>query len=235
MIEGLSVTGLEAFYGAMRALTGVTFAVHHGEVVSLIGANGAGKSTLLRSIAGYLRPRDQDIRLNGELIAGHAPNVIARKGVALVPEGRRLFADLTVTENLMIGAETRRGGEWTLDRVLSVFPALRERVRHRPGQLSGGQQQMVAIGRALMSNPQVLMLDEVSLGLAPRVIEELYAALPSILATGLGAIVVEQDIGRALKVSNRFVTLREGQVVLEGPSPGADRHAITTAYFGAHA
>lgn len=235
MIEGLSVTNLTAHYGAMRALAGVNLTLHHGEVISLIGANGAGKSTLLRAIAGYLRPKGQDIRLNGAGIAGLAPCKIAAKGVALVPEGRRLFADLTVTENLLIGTETRRSGDWTLDRVLSVFPALQERLKHRPGQLSGGQQQMVAIGRALMSNPQVLMLDEVSLGLAPKVIEELYAALPEILSTGLGAIIVEQDIGRALKVSNRFITLREGQVVLEGASKDADRHAITTAYFGAAA
>ncbi|QYZ69590.1 ABC transporter ATP-binding protein [Neotabrizicola shimadae] len=235
MIEGLSVTSLTAHYGAMRALSGVSLTVHHGEVVSLIGANGAGKSTLLRSIAGYQRARGQDIRLNGEIVAGLAPHAIARKGVVLVPEGRRLFPDLTVTENLKIGAETRRAGDWTLDRVLQVFPALTERLSHRPGQLSGGQQQMVAIGRALMSNPQILMLDEVSLGLAPKVIEELYAALPAILSTGLGALIVEQDIGRALKASDRFVTLREGTVVLEGASATADRHAITTAYFGAAA
>lgn len=235
MIEGLSVNNLTAFYGAMRALSDVNLTLHHGEVVSLIGANGAGKSTLLRAIAGYLCPHGQDIKLNGALIAGLPPCHIAKKGIALVPEGRRLFADLTVTENLQIGAETGRSGDWTLDKVLSVFPALTERLKHRPGQLSGGQQQMVAIGRALMSNPQVLMLDEVSLGLAPRIIEELYAALPQILSTGLGAIIVEQDIGRALKVSDRYITLREGSIVLEGPSQGADRHAITTAYFGAHA
>ncbi len=233
MIEGLCAERLSVSYGAMRAVSEVSLTVHHDEVVALIGANGAGKSTLLRALAGYVPVPGQDIRLNGRAVAGERAASLARRGVALVPEGRRLFSDLTVTENLLIGAETGRQGDWTLPRVLEVFPALRERLSHRPAQLSGGQQQMVAIGRALMSNPQVLMLDEVSLGLAPKVIDELYAALPGILKTGLGAIIVEQDIGRALKVSDRFVTLREGRVVLEGSSAGADRAAITQAYFGA--
>lgn len=233
MSDGLVVTHLEAFYGALRALEGVDLTLRRGEVVALIGANGAGKSSLMRSISGLMPAPGQDIRLDGALIAGLPADRIAKAGIALVPEGRRLFGDLTVTENLLIGQETGRRGSWTLDRVLEVFPALKERRRHKPGQLSGGQQQMVAIGRALMTNPAILMLDEVSLGLAPKVIEELYRAMPDILGQELGALIVEQDIGRALAVSHRFICLREGAVVLEGPSAGADRHAIANAYFGA--
>lgn len=233
MAEALVVTRLEAFYGALKVLHGVSLGLARGEVLALIGANGAGKSTLLRAIAGLLPVRGQEIRLEGTLLAGRPAHLIARQGIALVPEGRRLFADLTVLENLQIGAETRRPGPWTLSGVLELFPALAQRQHHKPGQLSGGQQQMVAIGRALMQNPSIVMFDEVSLGLAPKITAELYAAFPAILATGLGAIIVEQDIGRALAVADRFLCLREGAIVLEGAARAADRDAITAAYFGA--
>jgi branched-chain amino acid transport system ATP-binding protein len=228
----LEVRAIDAFYGDFQALFGVSLKVDAGEVVAVIGANGAGKSTLLKSIAGMMAPRHGDILFNGEAIGG-APafNVVAR-GIALVPEGRRLFPSLTVEENLLIGGQSRRPGPWTLERVYDLFPVLAERRRLPAPSLSGGQQQMAAIGRALMSNPRLVLCDEISLGLAPIVVRDIYARLPAIVAEGLSLIVVEQDIAQALKASAQVNCLQEGRIALQGPARELTRESISAAYFG---
>jgi branched-chain amino acid transport system ATP-binding protein len=232
----LEVQGLTAFYGDFQALWGIDLTLARGETVAIIGANGAGKTTLMRSIAGVLRNPAEAVRLNGEAI-GHLPaDMIMAKGVAMVPEGRRLFPSLTVEENLLIGGQARTGkGPWTLETVYELFPILRER-RNNPGTaLSGGQQQMVAIGRALMSNPEVLLCDEISLGLAPVVIKDIYKAVPRIKDAGASIVVVEQDIGQAMAVADRVCCMIEGRVTLEGRPADLTREAIHAAYFGAAA
>ena len=231
----LVVDGLDASYGAMRALFGVSLALDRGETVALIGANGAGKSTLLKCLVGLLPCARKMVQLRGEAIGGLPADRIVARGLTLVPEGRRLFADLTVEENLRIGAQVGRKGPWTLEAVYELLPALKQRRRHLAPQISGGQQQMVAIGRALMGNPDILLFDEISLGLAPIVVEEIYAAFPRVIGRETGVILVEQDISRALAVSHRYLCLREGRIVLEGSSRTADREAINSAYFGADA
>jgi branched-chain amino acid transport system ATP-binding protein len=232
----LSTHGLVARYGLFQALFGVDLRLEAGETVAVIGANGAGKSTLMRAITGLLPAAPDQVRLDGALIGGLPAEAITRMGIAMVPEGRKLFPSLTVEENLLIGAHGREGGgPWTLDSVYSLFPILRER-RHGPGTaLSGGQQQMVAIGRALMGNPRVLLCDEISLGLAPVVIRDIYAAMPRIKAAGAAVIVVEQDVGTALKVADRVYCLMEGRVTLEGRPADLNRDQIHAAYFGAAA
>ncbi|ODA93541.1 ABC transporter ATP-binding protein [Mesorhizobium sp. SEMIA 3007] len=230
----LAICGLRAFYGDFQALFGVDLELGAGEVLALIGANGAGKSTLLKAITGLVPCSPDMVLLRGEPIGGERPDRIARRGIALVPEGRRLFRSLSVEENLMIGGERAKPGRWTLDAVYQLFPILGER-RRRPGTaLSGGQQQMVAIGRALMANPDIILFDEISLGLAPVVIKDIYAALPPIAATGVSIILVEQDVSRALGVAKTFVCLQEGKVSLAGLPAEHDRAAITAAYFGMH-
>ncbi len=233
----LEVSGLTAHYGDFQALFGIDLRLDAGETIAIIGANGAGKSTLMRAITGVVKVTSGQVRLLGDEIHElDAPEILVR-GIAMVPEGRRLFPSLTVEENLLIGAHARKGnGYWTLERIYDVFPILRER-RHGPGTaLSGGQQQMVAIGRALMSNPKVLLCDELSLGLAPIVIKEIYAAVPRIKDTGASIIVVEQDIGQALKVADRVHCMMAGRVTLSGRPSELSRHAIHDAYFGvAHA
>jgi branched-chain amino acid transport system ATP-binding protein len=228
----LQTHGLKAFYGDAQALFGIDFRLSRGEVVAIIGANGAGKSTFLKSLVGVVKaPRDA-IVFDGAPIGGLPPGEIVRRGIALVPEGRRLFPSLSVEENLLMGANARRPGPWSLQRVYAMFPVL-EGKRHAPGtSLSGGQQQMVAIGRALMSNPAVLLCDELSLGLAPIVIREIYAALPSIVAEGMTVVVVEQDVATAQRVSGRVYCFQEGRVSLEGPSDALTREQIGAAYFG---
>lgn len=229
----LDVQGLTAHYGDFQALFGVDLHLDAGEAVAIIGANGAGKTTLMRAITGIARVTGGSVRLEGgEITRLAAPDILTR-GIAMVPEGRRLFPSLTVEENLRIGAHARSGnGYWTLERIFEVFPILRER-RMSPGTaLSGGQQQMVAIGRALMSNPQVLLCDELSLGLAPVVIREIYAAFPRIRESGTSVIVVEQDIGQALKVADRVYCMMEGRVTLSGRPADLSRAAIHDAYFG---
>jgi len=226
---------LEAFYGDAQALFGIDFALHAGEVVAMIGANGAGKSTFLKSLAGLVRvPRDA-VRWKGEPIGGDAPGTIVRRGLALVPEGRRLFPSLSVEENLLMGAFAQRAGPWNLQRLYALFPILGEKRRLPGTSLSGGQQQMVAIGRALMSNPEVLLCDELSLGLAPVVIREIYDALPAIVGEGMSVVVVEQDVSLAQRVSQRVVCLQEGRVSLQGRSDELTREQIGEAYFGLHA
>ena len=229
----LETHGLTAFYGDFQALFGIDVTVNRGEVIALIGSNGAGKSTFLKALAGLLRAPAQQIVYKGEPVGGMAAARIVGKGIALVPEGRRLFASLSVEENLMLGAYCSRPGHWSLDTVYTLFPVLKERRHHPATALSGGQQQMVALGRALMSNPELLMCDELSLGLAPVIVREIYAALPSIVADGMSAIVVEQDVQLARRVSKRFYCFQEGRVSLSGASAEVSDEAITQAYFGA--
>jgi branched-chain amino acid transport system ATP-binding protein len=228
----LAVRELDAFYGDFQALFGVSVEVAAGEIVAVIGANGAGKTTLMRSIAGLIANRPEMIRFKGEPIGGLRADQIARRAVAMVPEGRQLFPSLTVEENLLIGGQIGRPGPWSLDAVFALLPILAER-RHMPSTaLSGGQQQMVAIGRALMANPELLLLDEMSLGLAPIVIKSIYEMLPKIIGEGMSAILVEQDIVRAISVSARVYCLQEGRVSLTGRSAEVSREAIAGAYFG---
>jgi branched-chain amino acid transport system ATP-binding protein len=228
----LSTKDLQAFYGDAQALFGVDLALSQGEVVAIIGANGAGKSTLLKCLTGLVRaPRDA-VHFKGAPMGGLPPGEIVKRGLALVPEGRRLFPSLSVEENLLMGALSGRKGPWNLQRLYKMFPILEEK-RHTPGTaLSGGQQQMVALGRALMSNPELLLCDELSLGLAPIVIVEIYAALPEITGEGMTVAVVEQDVTMAQRVSQRLYCLQEGRVSLEGASDAFTREQITQAYFG---
>ena len=229
----LDVRALDAFYGDFQALFGVSLRVAPGEVVAVIGANGAGKSTLLNCIAGAIRSRRDAILFDGEPIGDQAAHAVVGRGIALVPEGRRLFASLSVEENLLIGGQVGRVGPWNLARIYDLFPVLAERRQVPSTSLSGGQQQMVAIGRALMSNPKLLLCDEISLGLAPIVVREVYARLPAIVAEGCSLIIVEQDIVQALKAAARVYCLQEGRVALTGAAASLTREAISAAYFGA--
>jgi branched-chain amino acid transport system ATP-binding protein len=228
----LQVADLEAWYGDAKVLHGVSFSLKQGEMLALIGANGAGKSTLLKSICGQLPKKTGSIEFKGEAIHTLAANHIVAKGIALVPEGRRLFPSLSVEENLVLGGNVKRPGPWSLESIYALFPILEEK-RHAPStSLSGGQQQMVAIGRALMSNPDLILLDELSLGLAPIVIKDIYALLPRILGSGLSAILVEQDVTRALDSANHFLCIQEGHISLEGAPKAFTKDQISAAYFG---
>lgn len=229
----LETRNLTASYGDFQALFGIDTTIEAGETLAIIGANGAGKSTYLKSIAGLLRGAPESVVLDGRPIGALAATEITRLGIALVPEGRRLFASLTVTENLLIGGYAgRANGHWSLEAIWRIFPMLREH-RNRPStMLSGGQQQMVAIGRALMSNPRVLLCDEVSLGLAPIVIRELYQVLAEIKAGGTSLILVEQDIIQAMKIADRVYCFQEGRVSLSGQPSALSRDQIHHAYFG---
>jgi len=231
----LETHALVAHYGDFQALFGVDIGLEPGETLAVIGANGAGKTTLMRSIAGVLRNEAEQIRFEGQPIGALPAPQIVRRGIAMVPEGRKLFPSLSVEENLLIGAFGRTGeGPWSLEKVFELFPILKER-RQSPGTaLSGGQQQMVAIGRALMSNPKVLLCDEISLGLAPVVIRDIYAAFPRIRAAGASVVVVEQDIGQALKIADRVYCMMEGRITLSGPPAKLTREDIHAAYFGVH-
>jgi len=229
----LEVRGLTAFYGDFQALFGIDFAIEAGEVVAIIGANGAGKSTFLRALVNLGAAPGAGIVFNGQSMLGLAPHDSARRGIALVPEGRRLFPSLCVEENLLIGgAKAARKGHWTLDEIYRLFPTLHEKRRVPATALSGGQQQMAAIGRALMGNPILLLCDELSLGLAPTVIKDIYAALPKIRSEGTAMILVEQDIGQALQVADRVACFQEGRVSLAGRPADLTRAEISQAYFG---
>jgi branched-chain amino acid transport system ATP-binding protein len=228
----LATKKLEAFYGDFQALFGIDFEIEQGEIVAMIGANGAGKSTFLKTICGLLKAGADAIVFDGRPIGSVAPGKIVQRGIAMVPEGRRLFASLSVEENLLMGSYAKRTGYWNLDTVYALFPILKER-RHNPATaLSGGQQQMAAIGRALMSNPKLLICDELSLGLAPIVVKEIYNALPRICSDGMTAIIVEQDVGVAQRISSRLYCLQEGRVTLSGLSRELTREQISHAYFG---
>lgn len=228
----LHTRALQAFYGDAQALFGVDFRLGEGEIVAVIGANGAGKSTLMKSITGLVKVARDAVQFDGQAIGGLPPGEIVRRGLAMVPEGRRLFPSLSVEENLLMGAFSGRGGPWSLQRLYRMFPILAQKKAQPGTSLSGGQQQMVAIGRALMSNPRVLLCDELSLGLAPIVIKEIYDAMPAITAEGMSVVIVEQDVSVAQRVSQRVVCLQEGRVSLEGASAALTREQISQAYFG---
>ncbi|MCX5514762.1 ABC transporter ATP-binding protein [Kaistia algarum] len=229
----LETHGLTANYGQFKALFGVDVSVSEGECVAIIGANGAGKSTLMRSITGVIRNEPGMVMHRGEPIGALSSADIMKRGIAMVPEGRRLFPSLSVEENLLIGGQARKApGPWSLDAIYDLFPILRERRNNAGTALSGGQQQMVAIGRALMSNPELLLCDEISLGLAPVVIRDIYAALPRIREGGAAIVVVEQDIGKALAVADRVYCMMEGRVTLVARPADVTREAIHAAYFG---
>lgn len=228
----LQTSGLKAFYGDAQALFGIDFELNAGELVAIIGANGAGKSTFLKCLTGLVKTEKQAISWNGQQIGGMHPGEIVRLGLAMVPEGRRLFPSLSVEENLLMGMVPQRKGPWNIERLYKMFPILKEK-KNLPGtSLSGGQQQMVAIGRALMSNPEVLLCDELSLGLAPIVIREIYNAMPEITAEGMTVVIVEQDVGMARNVSRRLYCFQEGLVSLKGESSELTREQISQAYFG---
>ena len=228
----LEVRNLVARYGHFQALFGIDFDLVRGSIVALIGANGAGKSTFLRSIAGQMPSKAGQIRFNSADIGALPSDEIVRMGISMVPEGRRLFRSLTVEENLKVGAFAGRNGRWTLDAVYALFPDLKER-RTRPSTtLSGGQQQMTAIGRALMSNPELLLCDELSLGLSPAVVKDIYGILPRIRAEGISIVVVEQDIDMALKVADEVYCFMHGRVTLRGKPATLSKDEISAAYFG---
>ena len=228
----LDVANLDAGYGDFQALYGLSLQVGAGETIAIIGANGAGKTTLLRAVMGQVRVRGGTISYGGEDLSGVPTHDRVRRGMGLVPEGRRLFPSLSVEENLMIGGYGRRPGRWTIPEVLAVFPMLQPLLKRASSTLSGGEQQAVAIGRTLMANPDLVLLDEVSLGLAPVVVHRLYEALPQIVEGGTTVVVVEQDITLALDVADRVYCLLEGRVSLSGPPADLTRDVITTAYFG---
>jgi branched-chain amino acid transport system ATP-binding protein len=228
----LRIESLDAHYGLFQALFGITMSVAPGETVALIGSNGAGKTTLLRAIAGALAVRADSVLLDGEAVGGASEREQLARGIALVPEGRRLFPSLTVRENLQLAATNGRPGAWTQARVLEAFPGLRNLLERPATALSGGQQQLVAIARALVCNPAFLLCDEVSLGLSPLVIDEVYQLLALARRDGMAIVLVEQNVRRALVESDRYVCIQKGRVVLEGTSASADRHAVAQAYFG---
>ncbi|MDE3736809.1 ABC transporter ATP-binding protein [Pseudomonas resinovorans] len=228
----LTIRKLRAGYGDFQALFGIDLDLAEGETLAIIGSNGAGKSTFMRSLAGLIRNDLGAIRFKGEYIGSLPANQVLERGIALVPEGRKLFPSLSVEENLLIGGYSKRQGAWNLERIYSLFPVLAN-LRKRPGTaLSGGQQQMVAIGRALMSSPGLLLCDEISLGLAPTTIKDIYAALPSIKADGTAVILVEQDINQALSVADRFYCFQEGRISLSGKPGEVSKEQIKAAYFG---
>jgi len=231
----LCVEHLDVRHGLLRAVRDLAFSVEPGEILALVGANGAGKTTLLRALAGAHLPHAGRIVLAGQDISRmHAHRRVAQ-GIALVPEGRRLFADMTVAENLKLARAAGRAGAWDAAAVLEVFPNLAARLSARAGTLSGGEQQAVAIGRALLTNPSVLLLDEVSLGLSPAAVDRVHGALAALAASGTTMILVEQDLSRALRIASRVICMLEGRIVLEGATATLDRAAVTGAYFGLQA
>jgi branched-chain amino acid transport system ATP-binding protein len=228
----LQTNRLSAFYGDFQALFDIDVSLDEGETIAIIGANGAGKTTFLRAIAGALETEPQMVIFDGEPIGHKTPHEIVRLGIAMVPEGRKLFPSLSVEENLLLGGHCGRPGPWTLERVYELFPRLNDLRRLPAPALSGGQQQMTAVGRALMSNPRLLLCDELSLGLAPVVVRDIYACLGAITEQGTTVILVEQDINRALDASSRFYCFQEGRMALSAATENFDRAAITAAYFG---
>jgi branched-chain amino acid transport system ATP-binding protein len=228
----LEVRDLVVHHGQLRALDGISLRVFPGEVYAIIGANGAGKSTLLRTVAGLHRPTAGSVRFDGQEVTRLRPELRARQGVVMVPEGRRLFGSLSVEENLLVGDSYARPGPWTIERVYEMFGWMRERRNQLTAQLSGGEQQTVAIGRALVANPRVLLLDELSLGLAPVVVQRIYGMLPQILATGLTVLLVEQDVSQALRVASHIHCLLEGRTTLESRPADVTADQVEAAYFG---
>jgi branched-chain amino acid transport system ATP-binding protein len=228
----LEVVELDQFYGDLQALYGISVHVDEGEIVAIIGANGAGKSTLLRTVAGLMPASSGSVRFDGRSIVDRPAYARVPEGISMVPEGRRIFSSLTVQENLMIGAFGRRPGAWNLARVYDLFPLLTRLAKRPAAVLSGGEQQTVAIGRALMANPRLLLMDEISLGLAPIVVKDLYEAVPAIAAAGTTLVIVEQDVTQALRIADRAYCFLEGRVSLQGKAADLRRDAIRAAYFG---
>jgi len=228
----LEVRDLVVHHGQLKALSGISLTVYPGEVYAIIGANGAGKSTLLRTIAGLHRPSDGSITYEGKDVTALRPEKRATAGIGMVPEGRRLFPSLTLEENLKVGATYARKGPWTIERVYDLFPWMKDRRGQRTAQMSGGEQQSVAIGRALVANPRVLLLDELSLGLAPVIVQRIYAMLPQVLASGVTVLLVEQDVSQALRVASHLQCLLEGHTTLEGTPAEVTRSQVEAAYFG---
>jgi branched-chain amino acid transport system ATP-binding protein len=228
----LEVRDLTVHHGQLRAVSGVSLRIYPGEVYAIIGANGAGKTTLLRTIAGLHHPTAGTIRYEGKDVTGMRPERRATAGIAMVPEGRRLFPSLTLEENLKVGATFARTGPWAIERVYELFPWMKDRRKQRTAQMSGGEQQQVAIGRALVSNPRVLLLDELSLGLAPVIVQRIYGDLPRILQSGVTVLLVEQDVSQALRVATRLQCLLEGHTTLEGRPADVTAAQVEAAYFG---
>jgi branched-chain amino acid transport system ATP-binding protein len=228
----LEVESVSAGYGDVPALTDVSLTLEPGATVAVIGANGAGKSTLLRALTGLLTPTRGTIRLRGEEITHVPTHRRVAAGIAMAPEGRRLFANLTVEDNLRVAARAGRSGPWTLKTVFALFPLVEQVRGRRALHLSGGEQQAVAISRSLLANPSVLLLDEVSLGLAPVVVRQLYQALPQVLAAGTAVLLVEQDVRQALDVADHVHCLLEGRTALTGRPEDLTKEAIASAYFG---
>ena len=228
----LEVSGLKASHGLLDAVRGISLSVAEGETLALVGANGAGKTTLLRTIAGAHPAADGTIVLDGVDVTDLPVHKRVKQGLALVPEGRKLFPDLTVKENLQVAGKRGRSGDWTLDTVVDAFPLLGEVLHQRASQCSGGQQQAAAIGRAMMTNPKVLLIDELSLGLAPVAVDAVYASVSSLLGGGSTVVLVEQDLERAMSVSSHLLCMLEGTVVLEAATADVSRDEVTAAYFG---
>ena len=228
----LETKNLNAYYGDFQALFEVSIDLFEGEIIAIIGANGAGKSTFMRSVTGLIDRIENEINYKGLSIKGLRADEIAKKGLAMVPEGRKLFPSLSVEENLLIGGQIKRLGPWELNTVYELFPDLYDKRNIPSNFLSGGQQQMAAIGRALMSNPDVILFDEISLGLAPIIIKSIYQNLPKVIQKGMSAIIVEQDISKALEISDRVYCLQEGRIALFGDSKKLTRQEISKAYFG---
>ncbi len=228
----LEITNLDARHGLLQAVRDVSFALAEGEILALVGANGAGKTTLLRSISGAHRATGGTIAFDGNDVTAVRANKRVAMGIALVPEGRRLFGGMTVEENLRIAGATKRPGRWNFETVLDAFPMLKPLLKKRSGDLSGGQQQATAIGRALMTNPRVLLLDEVSLGLSPVAVNVVYDSLAIVIASGATIVLVEQDLARAMRIATRVACMLEGRIVLEGKASELTRDRVTQAYFG---
>ena len=230
--SALEVADLHAYYGGSHVLQGVTLAVGEGEAVSLVGRNGAGKTTTIAAVVGFLRPRGGTVTVAGADLTGSPAHRVARAGVALVPQGRRVFADLTVRENLAL-AERPVAGGWDEEKVLGLFPSLARRLRNRGDELSGGEQQMVAIARALLRNPKLLLLDEPSEGLAPKLVDEVGDALERLAASGLSLLLVEQNLGLATRIGKRVYVMNKGRIVFTGtPAELAASREIEARYLG---
>jgi branched-chain amino acid transport system ATP-binding protein len=228
----IETQGLTAHYGDFQALFGLDVTLKAGETTAIIGANGAGKSTFMKALTGLIETQPEMIRIDGQAAGGREAHTIIQHGIAMVPEGRRLFPSLSVEENLLVGTHSGRTGPWTLERIYEVFPVLKERRNLSGTSLSGGQQQMVSIGRALLSNPTTLLCDEISLGLAPVVIEELYRTIADLRQEGLSIVIVEQDIARAVSVADQVYCFMEGRVSLSGAAGDLRLDDIRNAYFG---
>ncbi len=228
----LELQDVDVFYGDFQALFSISLAVEEGQIFAVIGANGAGKSTMLRTVAGALRPRSGKVLFDGEPVDHVSAHKRVAMGISLVPEGRRVFPSLSVNENLQVGAYGGRKGDWNLESVYALFPLLKPLAKRQAASLSGGEQQALAIGRALMSNPRLVLLDEVSLGLAPVVIQRIYEAMVELPVRGTTILVVEQDVQHVLTVAGRVACFLEGRISLEGAPAELSADKITAAYFG---